>query len=1185
VLVQEDDFGVLRPVAYYSRSLTERERKYSATMLECTALHNTILHWKSYLRNGLQFEAIVDHYALVYMVCKMGSIQQNQTLTRLCLDLQGFDFKVTHLSGYKHIAADAVSRLFRYEDEPYIYSEEELRDDFGPLTDDQKKHIRHEWPQDAETIIEIILEKQREREQQKAENSEDIAEVLREQTAQSFKDLDNPNILPQLEEEENEIDEEIKIESASVRQATKSLYEKDVRAVRDQYFTYKNLTNLKEKRCLQKQHDQKCHAEKMSKLSRIGRLKSDVNEIIRRQNVIYDRWLLNQDVVGNLDDEETQQYFDATKKYGMFKRFSGIPEFQTASLVYALCDEYISDEIKDLIKVELDKREERKRSPNLCEMSTNNLREKLKRLEGDEHFTERCNIEYELRRRVLGKLNSDAKHELQLIDAVIDSDYELYCQKIKEFQNKYPRIVQVLSDLTLSDNSQSGEKEEVEVNEVVDDELAEDHSDVDSCDSESNLIYKPHELLLRSQMVNNTFCFESEQCESLLLHADKITALEVQQKKQKLRKSDLQLSEQQQKELTEKAAAKRKKQNELKRLQTEAKNLEKQKRSLASKASRAKASIQSINDEQQEVRKRKGRSTSTAVRQSEDEVLTEVIEKKLVNHYNCLISRTYTDPEDNQLYLIYDVKFDENSPKKSPRFVSMAFPINDRGEITSESDIKVLDVRGEKGAMALVNEFQMGKRNTGDIEMPTSNLEWMSLQKADPLLGNLIDKLNAVEHGVITLDGKSALESKDYLFLGWSSEVNALGEPETSDENSRPLMRKFYQTSNLNQNGMEISITREYVQMVVPERLKFQVMFLLHEGMGHPGRNRTINTIRMQYYWPHMLTDIESYTRSCHYCKLRKAHNAVAKVPIMIYDYSDRPFARMHMDLAGPFPTSAKGFKYIMVMKCALTKWVYLMPLKDKTMDEVQLNYWNQFISMHGAPEMCITDCGSEFKNVMSKNIAELLGARKVFTTPRNPRSDGQVENQMRTIKDMLQSFTHENQKDWSDHLHLVQQAYNSTCNDATGFSPHFLLFGKEMNNPSEEHIEQVNALSADEYHAIVNRKAQIMQWCWVNIGKRVRSNSEKFNRIPSERLEFKPYKVGDFFYMKVIPKTTYKTKSEKEAIQISSKLQFRYVGPYRVKKVLLPILYQAEIHGVTKVVHAVNMKPASRDVRKEIYG
>eukprot|EP01034_Spumella_vulgaris_P021960 gene21960-28041_t len=182
ILLQEDEEGVLRPCQYWSRALSTAERRYSATDLEATGLHDAILHWKVFLQNGHRFTAIVDHYALVYMVTKMSANeQQNQRLLRLCLDLQGYHFNVVHQAGVKHIGADAVSRLLRNGEEHYVRNEDDLRDDWGPLTEEEKSRLVTEYSQDAWLIIDTINEK---REQDRLARIEYETEIAEQQTQQ-----------------------------------------------------------------------------------------------------------------------------------------------------------------------------------------------------------------------------------------------------------------------------------------------------------------------------------------------------------------------------------------------------------------------------------------------------------------------------------------------------------------------------------------------------------------------------------------------------------------------------------------------------------------------------------------------------------------------------------------------------------------------------------------------------------------------------------------------------------------------------------------------------------------------------------------------------------------------------------------------------------------------------------------
>jgi hypothetical protein len=156
VLLQENDQGAWQPVAYWSRGLTAAERKLSATALEATAMHDAILHWKIYLSTS-PFDVITDHYALVYMVTKMEGYLHGR-ISRMVMDLQGFTFTVTHRSGVLHLDADAVSRLLQVDEEPYVNTVDDLRDDFGPLSEADKATIASKYPfsDDAKKVADII---------------------------------------------------------------------------------------------------------------------------------------------------------------------------------------------------------------------------------------------------------------------------------------------------------------------------------------------------------------------------------------------------------------------------------------------------------------------------------------------------------------------------------------------------------------------------------------------------------------------------------------------------------------------------------------------------------------------------------------------------------------------------------------------------------------------------------------------------------------------------------------------------------------------------------------------------------------------------------------------------------------------------------------------------------------------
>eukprot|EP01034_Spumella_vulgaris_P036134 gene36134-44567_t len=111
------------------------------------------------------------------------SEQTNQRLLRLCLDLQGFNFCVTHVSGVRHLGADAVSRLLRHGEMPYVRDADDLREDFGPLTEDEKSKLQQEYSADAWYLISTINEHREQERLKLLEREAEQQELLQEQLA------------------------------------------------------------------------------------------------------------------------------------------------------------------------------------------------------------------------------------------------------------------------------------------------------------------------------------------------------------------------------------------------------------------------------------------------------------------------------------------------------------------------------------------------------------------------------------------------------------------------------------------------------------------------------------------------------------------------------------------------------------------------------------------------------------------------------------------------------------------------------------------------------------------------------------------------------------------------------------------------------------------------------------------
>jgi hypothetical protein len=225
-----------------------------------------------------------------------------------------------------------------------------------------------------------------------------------------------------------------------------------------------------------------------------------------------------------------------------------------------------------------------------------------------------------------------------------------------------------------------------------------------------------------------------------------------------------------------------------------------------------------------------------------------------------------------------------------------------------------------------------------------------------------------------------------------------------------------------------------------------------------------------------------------------------------------------------------------------------------------------------GFPKKLVTDRGTEFS---LKNLEALLqekrsDAKLKRVSPVAPRANGEAENAMRLIKDILVSYINKYQDNWDEHIKEIQSIMNSYSSDATGgYSPNYILFSRELPSPEETFLDHKRGMKVQE-------KAAVMRYLWDEVATRLTTiNVDRFNQRPKEPLTFVPYEVEDFVYIKRIPRKFYKSREESDKYISSRKLQFRYAGPYMVVQKNSDVSYVLDIHGTKRSIHAINMKKA----------
>ena len=125
-----------------------------------------------------------------------------------------------------------------------------------------------------------------------------------------------------------------------------------------------------------------------------------------------------------------------------------------------------------------------------------------------------------------------------------------------------------------------------------------------------------------------------------------------------------------------------------------------------------------------------------------------------------------------------------------------------------------------------------------------------------------------------------------------------------------------------------------YETTVIPRSLISQVLHMVHDKLGHNGTHRTYVLLKRLYYWKGLKPSVEKHIKRCHQCQRR--NKQVVKYAKLHFDVATFPMQFISMDLIGEFhPPTSKKHRYALTVICMLTGYVFCVPLKTKTAEEV----------------------------------------------------------------------------------------------------------------------------------------------------------------------------------------------------------------------------------------------------------
>lgn len=354
----------------------------------------------------------------------------------------------------------------------------------------------------------------------------------------------------------------------------------------------------------------------------------------------------------------------------------------------------------------------------------------------------------------------------------------------------------------------------------------------------------------------------------------------------------------------------------------------------------------------------------------------------------------------------------------------------------------------------------------------------------------------------------------------------------------------------------------KFWQLVIPKERRERLLQEVHDNFagGHLGVRKTLSRLKQRFYWFGMRRDVKEWCRTCDTCNAKKGPNRKGKAPLQLYQVGS-PMERVAIDIAGPFPTTESGNRFICVAMDYFSKWPEAYALPNHEATTVAQVLVDQFFARFGVPGELHSDQGREFEAKVFQECCQLLGLRKTRTTPLRPQSDGMVERFNRTLLQELSKYCSDGQTQWDCKLPLLLMAYRSAEHEATSHSPACVMLGREIRLP----VDLVTGRPPDEeLPTVTTDYAVTLQKRLEEVHHHVRSqlkfSGESMRRHYDRNSKAAKFQAGELVWL----------HNPKRKKGLSPKLQSAWEGPYTIVERVTEVTFRIRRgQGRPKIVHA----------------
>ena len=307
------------------------------------------------------------------------------------------------------------------------------------------------------------------------------------------------------------------------------------------------------------------------------------------------------------------------------------------------------------------------------------------------------------------------------------------------------------------------------------------------------------------------------------------------------------------------------------------------------------------------------------------------------------------------------------------------------------------------------------------------------------------------------------------------------------------------------------STAKQVHQFVLQVQFRKQTLTVCHEYYGHLGMDSVLILLQERYFWPKMADDIRKYIRQCDRC----IHFKKPKEKDQLYPITATyPLELIHLDFLSIGGKEDK-MKSILVVTDHFT-WYAQCYVANQTTLTVAKTLVDKFFTIYRWPDKILTDRGTSFENYLFHDICKMAKIKKLCTGSYRPQTNGQCERFNKTLLNMLGTLPKDVKKRWQDWVPTLTHAYNCTTSKVMGYSPYFLIYGRQPRLPIAIEYGVNITDSYSDCKSYATKLEHCLKWAYKAAQKHIDKETSRYKKYYNRNFHCAALRDGDLVLVRI---------------------------------------------------------------------